>query len=290
MHAITGITGQVGGAVARELLVRGERVRAVVRDADKGRAWAALGCELALASMDDAAALARAFDGATSVFVLPPPVFDPAPGFPEARAAAAALDHALRTARPARVVCLSTIGAQAAQANLLSQHTLMEEVWSALPLDVTILRPSWFIENLRWDVDAARNQGAIPAFLQPTDRRVPMVATADIGRVAAQLLMEAGQGRRIVELDGPAPVSPDDIAAALSQALGRPVRAEAVPRAGWDALFRSQGMRHPEPRIRMLDGFNEGWIRFEGGAATPVRGTTPLADVVEQLVGLMPPR
>ena len=192
MHAITGITGQVGGAVARELLARGERVRAVVRDADKGRAWAALGCELALASMDDAAALARAFDGATSVFVLPPPVFDPAPGFPEARAAAAALDHALRTARPARVVCLSTIGAQAAQANLLSQHTLMEEVWSALPLDVTILRPSWFIENLRWDVDAARNQGAIPAFLQPTDRRVPMVATADIGRVAAQLLMEAG--------------------------------------------------------------------------------------------------
>jgi uncharacterized protein YbjT (DUF2867 family) len=217
-------------------------------------------------------------------------VFDPAPGFPEARATAAALDQALRAARPARVVCLSTIGAQAAQANLLSQHTLMEEVWSALPLDVTILRPSWFIENLRWDVDAARTSGVIPAFLQPTDRRVPMVATADIGRVAAQLLVEAGQGRRIVELDGPAAVSPDDIAAALSQALGRPVRAEPVPRAGWDALFRSQGMRNPEPRIRMLDGFNEGWIRFEGGAATHVRGATPLAELVEQLVGLMPPR
>lgn len=285
MHAITGITGQVGGAAARELLARGERVRAVVRDADKGRAWAALGCEVALATLDDAAALARAFDGATSVFVVPPPVFDPAPGFPEARATAAALDQALRAARPARVVCLSTIGAQAAPSNLLSQHTLMEEVWSALPLDVTLLRPSWFIENLRWDIDAARTQGVIPAFLQPPDRPVPMVATADVGRVAARLLTEKGAGQRIVELDGPAPVSPNDIAAALAQALGRPVRAAPVPRDSWEALFHSQGMRHPQPRIRMIDGFNEGWIRFAGGEAVQVRGTTGLASVVEQLVG-----
>jgi NAD(P)H dehydrogenase (quinone) len=285
MHAITGITGQVGGAAARELLSRGQRVRAVVRDADKGRAWAALGCEVAIATMDDAAALVRAFDGATSVFVVPPPVFDPAPGFPEARATATALDQALRAARPARVVCLSTIGAQAAQPNLLSQHTLMEEVWSALPLDVTLLRPSWFIENLRWDVDAARVQGVIPAFLQPLDRPVPMVATEDVGRAAARLLMEPGAGQRIVELDGPAPVSPNDIAAALAQALGRPVRAQPVPRDSWEALFRSQGMRHPEPRIRMIDGFNEGWIRFAGGEAVQVRGTTGLAGVVDQLVG-----
>jgi NAD(P)H dehydrogenase (quinone) len=46
--------------------------------------------------------------------------------------------------------------------------------------------------------------------------------------------------------------------------LGRPVRAEEVPRETWGALFRSQGAKDPVPRIQMLDGFNQGWIAFEG--------------------------
>jgi len=44
MFAITGITGQVGGAVARALIDNGQQVRAVVRDAEKGAAWARQGC------------------------------------------------------------------------------------------------------------------------------------------------------------------------------------------------------------------------------------------------------
>lgn len=284
MHAITGITGKVGGAVARHLLSRGQRVRAVVRDAAKGRAWSELGCEVAVADMSDAAALARAFAGTSSAFILPPPVFDPAPGFAEARAVIAAVRQALEAARPTRVLCLSTVGAQAAQSNLLSQRTLMEEALSALPLPVTFLRPAWFLENLAWDIAPAREHGVIPSFLQPLDRAVPMVATADVGRVAAELLLQDGPGARIVELEGPRAVSPSDIAAALAQALQRPVRAEAVPRDGWEALFRAQGMRNPLPRIRMLDGFNEGWIRFEGDETTRLKGRVGLAEVIAQLL------
>src|SRR5271163_425601 len=85
MYAITGITGQVGGALARALLAAGQPVRAVLRDAAKGAAWAARGCEVALARMDDAAQLAASFAGAEGVFILPPSDFDPAPGYPEAR-------------------------------------------------------------------------------------------------------------------------------------------------------------------------------------------------------------
>jgi nucleoside-diphosphate-sugar epimerase len=69
MYAITGITGQVGGALARTLLAAHQPVRAVVRDADKAREWAALGCEISFASMNDASALAAAFEGATSQVV-----------------------------------------------------------------------------------------------------------------------------------------------------------------------------------------------------------------------------
>jgi uncharacterized protein YbjT (DUF2867 family) len=48
MYAITGITGKVGGALARTLLAGGQPVRAVVRAADKGHARAERGCEVAL--------------------------------------------------------------------------------------------------------------------------------------------------------------------------------------------------------------------------------------------------
>jgi uncharacterized protein YbjT (DUF2867 family) len=75
MHAIMGITGQIGGGVARSLLASEQPVRAVARDAAKGQAWSARGCEVALATIDDANSLAAAFRGAESVFVLVPPNF-----------------------------------------------------------------------------------------------------------------------------------------------------------------------------------------------------------------------
>ena len=281
MYVITGITGRVGGAVARALLDAGQPVRAVVRDAAKGATWAARGCEVAVAAMDDAAALTRAFNGADGVFILPPPVFDPAPGFPEARNVVTAVRAALEAARPSKVVWLSTVGAQARQPNLLSQHSLMEAALEGLDLPLTILRPAWFLDNVEWDVGSARD-GVIGGFLQPLDRAIPMVAAADVGRVAAELLRETWTGRRIVELQGPRSVSPNDIAAAFARALGVPVRVEAVPRETWGALFRAQGMVDPQPRIQMLDGFNEGWLTFEGDEVR--RGVVDLDAVVGGLV------
>ena len=113
MYAITGITGKVGGALARNLLAEKLPVRAVLRDEAKGAEWRASGCQIAIAEMDDAASLAAAFKDAEGVFIRPPPEFDPEPGFPEARRVIAAVTEALGDARPARIVCLSTIGADA---------------------------------------------------------------------------------------------------------------------------------------------------------------------------------
>jgi NAD(P)H dehydrogenase (quinone) len=284
MYAITGITGKVGGFVARNLLSAGQRVRAVVRDVDKSTFWADLGCEVAIAEMGDAEALARAFANSAGVFVLPPPNFDPEPGFPEAKAVISAVCEALTVARPAKVVCLSTIGAQATQSNLLSQRTLMEEALSTLPLPITLLRPAWFMENLSWDIAQARDQGVLSSFLQPLGKAMPMVATADVGRVAAELLLQDWTGKRVIELEGPARVSQNAIAAELAKALHRPVRAEAVPREHWGSIFRAQGMRDPIPRIQMLDGFNEGWIDFEYHDAGPIKGKVSLAEVIQKLV------
>jgi len=284
MYAITGITGKVGGALARSLLADKRQVRAVLRDQAKAPEWQARGCEVALADMDDAASLAAAFKGAAGVFILPPSEFDPQPGFPEARRVIEAVRAALIEARPAKVVCLSTIGADAPHENLLTQRTLMEEGLGDTGLPVTFLRPGWFMENAAWDVAAARDEGVLRSFLQPADKPVPMVATKDVGATAAALLLEEWHGARIVELEGPVRVCPNDLARALGAELGRTVRVEIVPRETWEPLFRSQGARNPLPRIRMLDGFNEGWIAFRDGGRSAIKGTTALETVIAQLV------
>ena len=281
MFAVTGITGNVGGEVARNLLAAGQPVRGVVRETRKGEAWAKRGCELVEADIADASALATAFKGAAGVFVLVPPNFDPSPDFREARAVAAALRSALDAARPGRVVYLSTIGAQATRSNLLTQHSIAEQALGDLSIPICFLRPGWFMENASWDVAPAKN-GVFPSFLQPLDKPVPMVATADIGRVAAELIQTTWSGRKVVELEGPHRVSPEEIAATFADLLGRPVRTEAVPRESWESLFRSQGMKNPAPRIDMLDGFNEGWIDFESGEVQ--KGTVELRTVLKRLI------
>jgi len=281
MYAITGITGKVGGIAASTLLDAGRDVRAVLRDPAKADAWKERGANVAFANFQSAEALTDAFKGAAGVFIMLPPMFDPDPHFTEARAIIANVRAALEAAKPAKVVCLSTIGADAEPVNLLSQLGLMESALGSLPIPVAFLRAGWFIDNAAWDVQPARLTGVIPSFLQPLDRAVPMVSTVDVGRTAAALLREDWTGQRIVNLEGPRRVSPDDIAAAFARLLGKPVRAASVARGEWEELFRAQGMTNPTPRMRMLDGFNEGWIDF--GTET-IKGTIELEDALRALV------
>jgi len=223
------------------------------------------------------------------VFILPPPVFDPTPGYEEAWRAINAVRDALKAAQPGRVVCLSTVGADASRDNLLSQRTLLEEALSGLSLPITFLRAAWFLENAAWDVASARESGVIHSFLMPLDKPLSMVSALDVGRVAAKLMRESAFGRRIVDLEGPRKVSPNDLASAFARALGRPVRAEIVPRDTWEPLFRAQGMKNPGPRMAMLDGFNEGWITFrDNGTNTVKKGTVTVDEVIASLVSRAP--
>jgi len=253
MVAVTGITGKVGSQVARGLLAQGQVVRAVVRSQAKGEEWAALGCDVFVASIDDAEAMTEAFRGMDGVFLMTPPNYDPEPGFPDTQRNAAALRAAIEASRPAKIVFLSTVGA------------------------------AWFMENAAWDIESAKS-GVVHSFLQPLDHRIPMVATEDIAQTAVELLGQSWNGVRIVELEGPERYSSNDVAAALASALNTPVRNEIVPRSTWEELFRSQGMKNPLPRIRMVDGFNEGWIDFESGQHGSRKAGTTLQAALQALV------
>ena len=283
MYAVTGITGKVGGAVAQSLLAADQAVRAVVRDRGRGAAWADLGCDIAVADHSDVAALVQAFKGTDGVFVMLPPVFDPAPGFPEARGFIESMRKALAEAKPKKVVALSTIGADVPQPNLLNALGLMEDALKTLPMPVAFLRAAWFMENAAWDIASAR-EGKIQSHLQPLDRPVPMIATDDVGRTAAELLQGHWDGQLVVELEAAQRVSPNALAEAFAKALAQPVRAEAVPRARWESLFRAQGMKNPTPRMQMIDGFNAGWIDFSKRGANARKGSIGIDQAIATLI------
>ncbi len=283
-YAVMGITGQVGGAVARHLLSKGKAVRGIARDPAKAHDWEAQGITLAIADSNDAAALTGAFREAEGAYVMLPPLFTPSPDFREARAIATALARSLAAAHPAKVIVLSTIGAhQDHGIGILAQLHILEVALADLPMPTTFLRAAWFMENALWDVEAAK-AGAISSYLHPLDREIGMVATDDIGRSVAELLVGDWTGHRVVELEGPHRYSPNHLAAAFAAALDRPVSAVTVPREVWDGLFRKQGATDPSLRIEMLDGFNSGWIEFQGGQAIHARGKIELLPVIRELV------
>jgi uncharacterized protein YbjT (DUF2867 family) len=284
MYAITAITGRVGGALANRLLEQGHQIRAIVRDEEKGAPWAERGAQVALADADDAEALTAALSGVEGAFLLLPPNFDPEEDFADVKARIATFREALLRARPGKAVVLSTIGADALEPNLLTALRLLEEALADIDLPITFLRAAWFMENAQWDVAAARESGVIASYLQPLDRKIAMIATDDVGRVAAHLLREDWAGHRIVELEAAQRVSPADIAAALARAIGGDVRAEIVPRAEWETIFRAQGMSNPYPRMRMVDGFNEGWIDFTGTQPDHRKGRIGIEEAMAALV------
>jgi len=283
MFAITGITGQVGGEVARNLLAKEKHIRAIVRNADKAKHWARQDSHIFIADMNDAAALTKAFTGTEGVFIMLPPTFDPSDGFIEARQTIKAISEAIAKAKPPKVVCLSTIGADSTNPNLLNQLGMLEHALSVLDIPIAFLRAAWFMENSKWDIASALEQGVIYSFLQPLDKSFPMISTADVGLTAAELLQEDWQGIRIINLETEVRISPNDIAAAFTKTLGKTVNVESVPQDTWFDLFTSQGMKNPLPRIQMLNGFNQGWIEFSSAGTESRKGKVKMETVLEKL-------
>ncbi|WP_225708795.1 NmrA family NAD(P)-binding protein [Bradyrhizobium cenepequi] len=181
-------------------------------------------------------------------------------------------------------MALFTIGADAERQNLLSQLGLLERALATLAMPVTSLRAAWFMDNAAFDLASARDHGVIRSYLQPLDHAVPMIATADVGNAVADLLQQNWNGVRVVELEAAERVSPRATAAAFSKALGKPVKAEAVPREQWEAIFREQGMRNPLPGMQMIDGFNEGWIDFADKGANARKGAISIETAIAALV------
>ncbi len=284
MFAVMGITGNVGGAVADTLLRQGEKVRGIVRDQAKARAWKERGVELVTADYDER--LIAAFTGVEGVFGMIPPNLVPEPGFPDSVARIAALRKAMLATKPARGVFLSSIGSEKSSGlGLIAPAHLLEEELRTTGVPSAFLRAGSFMENVLHSIPAARASGQYFAFYQPLEQAFPLVATDDIGRIGAEVLLESWEGSRFLEISGPRYYSSNEVAAALAQALSRPVAGVAVPRETWVETMARHGM--PADRsgayIEMLDSFNAGWIDFGVPGTEHIKGSVELLAAMQAL-------
>ena len=159
MFFVAGITGQVGGATARQLLDRGHKVRALARDPHKAAPWADKGVDVRQGDLDDPVAVAGALEGVDAAFVMMPPA-NPTAGFPEAKATIASYREALRRTPPPRLVALSSFGSEqvGGLGNITSTH-LLEEALADAPFPVAFVRPGSFMENYGYALHQAQATG-----------------------------------------------------------------------------------------------------------------------------------
>lgn len=280
MFTVMGITGNVGGEVAKNLLAAGKTVRGVVRNPEKAKAWADRGVELVQSAYDDAAGLAKAFAGAEGVFAMIPPDFAPAPGLPDQKRTIAAIRAALQQAKPAKAVFLSSIGSEQPHGlGLITSTHLMEQATRTLGLPVAYLRAGSFMENWLGALDHIRATGDMPFFYAPLERKFPLVASQDIGMAGAKVLQESWTGERVIEVDGPkGGTDLHETATAFGEALGRQVKAVQLPEAAWQSVLETIGM--PADRtglyIEMVKSFNSGWIHFGNPGVETFNGPTTI--------------
>jgi uncharacterized protein YbjT (DUF2867 family) len=290
MYVVAGVSGHTGAAVADALLGAGKAVRVLVRQEAKAGPWRRRGAEVAVASLDDPAALAAALAGARGAYLLSPQ--DPRSEDPigDGWRIADAIARAVTASGLGHLVMLSAIHAGNEQAQGLPRTLRAAESRLAeVPTAVTFVRAAYLLEN--WAaVLPATAAGKLPTFLRP-DRRLPMVAARDAGAVAAAALLEgppAGPvpSRQILEVVGPRDFSPDDVAAALAGLLGRPVQAEALPLAALPAVLAGAGASSAfAEQVRLT------YALVDGGSQTPspagarlCRGSTALVSFFEPLL------
>jgi uncharacterized protein YbjT (DUF2867 family) len=240
--AVTTPTGHVGSRVVWLLLQAGIRPRVLVRDPARLGAATRARVDVRRGDLTDAAFVREAVAGARTVFwVDPTPHWAEDPIETSARTAASLVDAA-QAGDVARVVLLSSIGAEQRHGvGHIDGLARIEEQLDATGADVLHLRCGYFFTNLLLDLDGLRD-GVLTTAALP-DRPMPWVDPRDIGDVVAvRLLNDGWRGRVVQAVHGPEDLTYQQIVEILTQALGRQIKLQVVSDDDVRAALRSSGL------------------------------------------------
>jgi uncharacterized protein YbjT (DUF2867 family) len=148
MFVVLGASGNTGKVVAETLLQQKKKVRVVLREAAKGKAWSEAGADVAIADVDEGATLERAFSAAEGVYVLLPPNPSSSHVRVDNNRRANTIAAAVEAAGVPHVVLLSAIGAQQSEGTgpVLGLRDA-EAVFSRAKAAVTVVRAAYLMEN-----------------------------------------------------------------------------------------------------------------------------------------------
>lgn len=252
---ITGANGKVSSGVIQHLKASGAKLRALVRSAARAGGLGD-GVEIVEGNLEKPPTLGRAFAGVDTVFLLCPP----GPRAPEQSSNGL---WAARQAGAKKVVRMSAVGAAHDAPTINSRlHALSDEEVAASGLDWTIVKPHAFMQNLLGSAQQIAGEGAL--YYAGADARMGMVDVRDISELVARVLVTDGHSGKRYTLTGPKSIDMHEVAAALSRAVGKPVKYVAVPVAAAQAAMAKAGV--DEWRINSLGdyltAYGSGWGDF----------------------------
>ncbi len=228
MYVILGASGNTGSIIANSLLLKGEKVRVVGRDAGRLQRFVGKGAEAFTADISDAAALTKAFSGARAAYLMLPPAKSREGQEQESNAIARAVQESgLRYA-----VHLSSYGAQVPEGTgpVMGLHSSEQKLNAISGLNVLHLRAAYFMENNLAAIGMIHGMGLLGNALLP-DVKLPMIATRDVGDYGAQRLLHLDfSGKQTRELLGEGDLSMTEATAVIARGIGKPdLRYEQFP-------------------------------------------------------------
>jgi uncharacterized protein YbjT (DUF2867 family) len=267
MYIITGATGNTGSVVAEKLLARGEKVRVIGRDAKRLERFTQKGAEAFVADATDAGALTKAFSGAKAAYAMIPPNI----GAPNVRVYQERVNDALVSAIENNglkyAVVLSSFGADKPEKTgpVIGLHTLEEKLNEIPGLNALYLRAGYFMENILPQVGVIKSFGDMAGPVKE-DLPLPMIATRDIGAVAADALLKLDfEGKRPRELQGAGDVSYVEVARIVGAAIGKPdLTYKQMPAEQLKPALLHMGMSSSMAGLllEMADALNLGYMRM----------------------------
>jgi len=227
-YFVAGATGKQGGALARQLLARGQRVRAFTRSpgGEAARRLQRSGAEIHPGGFDDLGPLERAMHGCDAAFAITTAT---EAGIEAEVRHGKAIVRAARRAGIPHLIYSSMAGAgRATGVPHIDSKGEVERFMAHAGVPYTIVAPVFFMENWLAILPGALARGAL-AYPLPANRVIQMVAVDDVAAFCRMVLERSAefQNRR-VEIAGDA-MSMEEIAGVLGSAVGRALPYRAVP-------------------------------------------------------------